>query len=357
MTREELLSLKASCPDREIYVRTKAAWDSLAKPVDGLGYFEELHCRTAAIKEDTHPDISRKRLVIMCADNGVTAEGVTQTDRSVTASVAALMGKRRSSAGIMTKGMPLDILTVDIGIDIPHTPEGVLDKKVAAGTADLLRERAMTEEQCLKALSAGIAIAEESREKGYGIIATGEMGIGNTTTSTALLCALTGLAPAEVTGRGAGLSDEGLKSKIKVIEEALAFHGLSQGSDPAYAFEALCCVGGLDIAGIAGMFIGGMLFKLPVVIDGLISAAAALCAERMVPGCREYMLPSHSGKEKGTARILELLGLKSVIDADMALGEGTGAVMLFPLLDMVFSLYENGTAFADTDITKYERFH
>ena len=215
----------------------------------------------------------------------------------------------------------------------------------------------MTTEEALNAIEAGIECVKELKDKGYGITATGEMGIGNTTTSTALMCALTGVSPEEYTGRGSGLTDEGLKRKLQVIKEGLArYAGKGRADSPEEAFEVLCCLGGLDIAALAGVFIGGALYGMPVVVDGLISAAAALAAERIVPGCREYMLASHAGREKGAGLILDELSLRPVIHADLALGEGTGAVMLFPLLDMACALYSDGTAFEETSIEKYERY-
>ena len=224
MTIKELTSIQINKPDMHAAEAAKSRWDAIAKPIDGLGDFEDMVCRIAAAKADMCPDISKKALVIMCADNGVVKEGVSQTDQSVTRDVAALMGRKESSVGIMAKHYPLEIFTVDVGINCDGTPKGVIDKKVRKGTEDILKGPAMTVEEGLRAIEAGIEIVKLCRDKKYEIIATGEMGIGNTTTATTLLCALTGLEPAEVTGRGAGLTDEGLKHKIEVIEETLKFH-------------------------------------------------------------------------------------------------------------------------------------
>ena len=358
MTDNELFDLNIEACDKDIFNNAKRLWDSLAKPIDGLGNLEELVCRIAAIQGIVIPDISKKALLIMCADNGVVCENVTQTDQSVTKDVASLMAKRQSSVGVMTLNYPLDIIPVDIGINSKTRIEGILDKRIAYGTGDILVEGAMTESQCLEAIEAGIDMVRECAEKGYNLIATGEMGIGNTTTSTALLCALCNIAPEAVTGRGAGLSDEGLRHKTDVIKNALLFHDLygKKADDSAYAFNALMKVGGLDIAALAGIFIGGALYRIPVVIDGFISAVAALTANLIRPGVSEYMIASHTGKEKGTALVLEYMGLKALIDADMNLGEGTGAVLLMPMLDMAMSLYKSGTRFSDTGIKEYERF-
>ena len=338
----------------EIYELAKKRWDSIAKPVDGLGELEGIICRIASIQGRIIPEISKKALIIMCADNDVVSEGVSQTGKSVTREVATLMGKRLSSVGVMSAGYPLDIFTYDVGIE-GDTPEGVINKKICRGTADFLKEPAMSAVQCREAIDTGIDAVRRCCEKGYGLIATGEMGIGNTTTATALLCALTGAEPRDITGRGAGLTNEGLERKIQVIEEGLDLYANRQAGSAIDAFEMLRCLGGLDIAALAGVFIGGSVCSVPIVIDGLISAAAALAAEKMRPGCRDNMIASHNGREKGMKTALKKLSLRPVIHADMALGEGTGAVMLFPLIDMAFSLYSGGTAFEGTPIEKYER--
>ena len=369
MTRDELFSIRITEPDQEIQKKSKKEWDSIAKPIDGLGSFEDIVSRIAAVQGKVIPEISRKALIIMCADNGVVEEGVSQTSQDVTRAVAELMGQKRSSVGIMTQGYPMDFFVYDIGINSEDTPSGVINAKVRRGTGNFTREAAMEEDECLAAIQTGIDAVKKCKDEGYNILATGEMGIGNTTTSTALLCALKGVAPAEFTGKGAGLTDEGLLNKIQVIERGLKFH-IRRDSEcliedrrdeiniedrRSEALNALRCLGGLDIAGLTGVFIGGAIFHVPIVVDGLISAVAALVAERLISGCKSYMLASHMGREKGMEIVLKELELRPVIKADLALGEGTGAVLLFPMLDMAMSLYKSGTSFGDTEIDQYER--
>ncbi len=360
MTAEELFDIRTGELDRHVYALSIGRWDALAKPIDGLGAFEKTISRIAAIQGRVIPDISKKALVIMCADNGVFEEGVSQTQQRVTLDVAKLMGEGKSSVGSMLKGYPVETAVYDVGINSDKTPEGVIAAKVRRGTANFTKGPAMEEKECLAAIETGIKSVESLRNRGFGIIATGEMGIGNTTTSTALLCALEGLDPKDFTGRGAGLSDEALHRKTQVIESGLRLHmGQHTGrklSDPKDAFEALRRLGGLDIAALAGVFIGGAVYGVPVVIDGLISAVAALTAQRLLPGCSGYMIPSHMGREKGMDIVMQELSLRPVINADLALGEGTGAVLIFPMLDMVMNLYGGGTAFDETDIDRYERF-
>lgn len=356
MKKQELFAIKIEKPDESFYRMAKQKWEDLAKPIDGLGTLEELICRIASIQKNAELNL-KKALLIFCADNGVVEEGVTQTDKSVTRQVAALMGKGKSSVGVMLRDYATDVFAVDIGIDCAEKIPGILDAKVRRGTGNIAVEPAMTSEECLQAIETGIGLMKELKDKGYGIVATGEMGIGNTTTSTAVLAALLLEDPKRITGRGAGLSDAGLQKKIETIEKALRVHGLEQLTEPTPedALHVLTCVGGLDLAGLTGAFIGAAICKMPVVTDGLISVTAAYLAELIVPGCKAYMLSSHSGREKGCAPVLQKLGLKAILDADLALGEGTGAVLLFPLLDLAASLYENGTRFSDTAIAAYER--
>ena len=345
--------------DQNIYSASKNRWDAIAKPIDGLGDLEDLISRIASIQGKVIPDLSRRALVVLCADNGVVREGVSQCGKSVTADVARLLGTGQSSVCVMTKREGIDVIPVDIGIDSDEIFAGVKNEKVRKGTGDIVSEPAMSQDECEKAMKVGMELMDFCAEKGYDIVATGEMGIGNTTTATALLCALVGLRPGEVTGRGAGLSEEGVNHKTRVIEKVLQYHGLDNGKgiiDPTEGRLALQKVGGLDLAGLAGIFLGGARHHIPVVIDGLISAVAALTAEIMEPGTVDCMLASHAGREQGTAYVLKRLNLKAVIHADLALGEGTGAVMLFPLLTMALSLYRDGIRFADTAIDAYERF-
>lgn len=358
--KQDLSDITIEEPGEEVYVKARENFDSLAKPLDGFGVFEDIICRVAAIQGTDRPDISKKGLIIMCADNGVVAEGVSQAGSDVTLNVAKLMAENKSTVGVMAAGLPVEIIPVDIGIASDEKIDGLIDKKIAAGTKNIAKEPAMTFEECLSAIYAGIDTVKLCRDRKINILATGEMGIGNTTTSTALFCALSGSRVRDIAGRGAGLSDEGLIRKTEVIENALKLHGFKHG--PAgipsfdYALRALSVLGGFDIAGLAGVFIGAAKYRIPVIIDGFISAVAALTAVYLKPVAARYMIASHTGREKGTEKVLDKIGIKSVINADMALGEGTGAVMMFPLMDMVMSVYKNGTGFIDTKISRYERF-
>jgi nicotinate-nucleotide--dimethylbenzimidazole phosphoribosyltransferase len=362
---------KIETPSAEIYAQIKQNWDGVAKPLDGLGEFEHLLARIGSIGGSSRIDIGKKAIIAMCADNGVVAEGVSQSGQEVTAIVTSFMGQNRTSVGKMASHIGAEVIPVDIGINGDDRFEGVLERKVRRGTRDFLLEPAMTEEEALQAIETGIELVGDCKKNGYRLLGTGEMGIGNTTTSSALAAVLLECPVEEVTGRGAGLSDEGLVRKKDVIREALAKYQLGiyreQGANSVErkqdatvrqeeTLRALCCVGGLDIAGLVGVYIGGAVYHIPVVMDGLISMVAALVAERLVPGVKEYLIPSHMGKEPAARRLAEALGVRPVIHAGLALGEGTGAVMMFSLLDIALTLYAEQTTFSDIAVEQYERF-
>jgi nicotinate-nucleotide--dimethylbenzimidazole phosphoribosyltransferase len=349
----EKTGYRIQAPDEKAMQDCRERWDAVAKPLNGLGRFETLITRIAGITGNADVRLDRRAVVVMCADNGIVAEGVTQTDQSVTAVVAQNIAKGKGNISRMAQTAHADVLAVDIGIagDLPEG-SGILSRRVSSGTENFASAPAMTPEQVSAALQTGITLAGELREKGYRILATGEMGIGNTTTGTAVAAALLHMDSDGLTGRGAGLDVQGLQRKKKVIREALEKYDL-QNADP---MKVLSCVGGLDICGMAGLFIGGALYHIPVVIDGCISATAALAAERLAPGCSRYMIPSHCSREPVQNAVFAQLGLRAVIDADMALGEGTGAVMMFPLLDMVLAVYHSTVTFAESSLEAYHSF-
>ena len=351
-TREGLEKLKVKAPDKEIRKNVLSNFDHVAKPIDGLGRFEALTAQIGAIQGTEIIDISQKAVIIMCADNGIAREGISQSGQEVTLAVVRSMANKKSSVGKMAEIVGVDTIPVDIGVNHKDSIPGVLDRKISLGTRNFRNEPAMTEEETIKAIFTGIEMVFDCKEKGYKILATGEMGIGNTTTSSAVTVALLGCEVAEVTGRGAGLSDEKLVHKQRIISEAIDKYELKE----ADALQILETVGGFDIAGLTGVCIGGALYHVPIVLDGVISMVAALLAERIVPGTKEYLIPSHKGKEPAAERLAKELGVEPVIDGNMALGEGTGAVMMFSLLDIALSVYEDRTTFSDIKIEQYERF-
>lgn len=350
-TAEEMEQLSIELPKEEIYKKVLANWDAVAKPLDGMGHFETLIAQIAAITDTEFVDISKRAVIVMCADNGIVEEGVTQSGQEVTYLVAQSMAKMQSSVCRMAVKVGADIIPVDIGINNKQEIDGVLNRKIRCGTRNFLKETAMTEEETIRAIATGIELVRSCKEKEYKILATGEMGIGNTTTSSAVTAALLKCDADLVTGRGAGLSNQGLRRKKQVVAEAIEKYDLYQQE----ALMILRTVGGLDIAGLTGICLGGALYHIPIVLDGVISMAAALTAERILPGTKHYMIPSHKGKEPAVELLAKQLELEPVIDGNLALGEGTGAVMMLSLLDMALAIYDNRTTFTDIQVEQYQR--
>ncbi len=332
--------------------RSKKRWNNVAKPLYSLGKLEAFISQIAAMYQTEQVDLDKSCVVIMCADNGVVAQKVTQADSVVTAIVAESMTKCKSPVCIMAKTIGTDIMPVDIGIARKMNLEGLLDRKVMFGTNDISQGAAMTREQAIEAMEIGIKIAWDLKEQGYKIIATGEMGIGNTTTSAAMAAVLLEQKVELVTGLGAGLDVDGYNQKVKVVRQSIEVNKPNQ-SDP---IDVLSKVGGLDIAGLTGLYIGAAAVGLPIIIDGVISAIAALTAFRLAPNCREYMLPSHISAEPAAILILKELELSPFIDCNMHLGEGTGAVTALAMLKMAVNVYNNAATFADIDINQYVDF-
>lgn len=333
-------------------------WDSIAKPLEGLGELERIITKIAGIQRTASIHLENKMICVMCSDNGVVAEGVTQTDSSVTAIVSANMAKGLASINKMASVAGAKVTPVDIGIaqDVIVDPSGnmpgIRQCKVAYGTRNFAKEPAMSCEEALKAIGVGIELVKEAKSAGYGIIGTGEMGIGNTTTSSAIASVLLGLLPKQVTGKGAGLSEEGICHKVGVIQKAIELHA----PDPTDPLDVLIKLGGFDIAGLVGIYLGGALCHIPIVIDGVISSVSALLAVRMCPRCLDYMIASHKSNEPCGALILKELGLEPVICAKLALGEGTGTALLFPMLDMALEIYKESGTFEENKIDAYVRF-
>ena len=302
----------------------------------------------AALTGSAELDLSRRVVVVLCADNGVVAQGVSQTDQSVTRAVAANLAAGRTSVCRMAAAARCDVVPVDIGM-AGEKVEGVLDRRIADGTADFTQGPAMTREQALLAIETGMALVRDAREAGFSLLATGEMGIGNTTTSSAVAAVLLGEPVERMTGRGAGLSDAGLGRKLDAIRR-----GISRNCPNAEdALDVLGKLGGLDIAGLCGVFLGGAACRVPVLADGFISAVAALCAVRLCPAAAKAVLASHVSAEPAGMLLLDALRKKPLITAGMCLGEGTGAVAAMPLLDMARAVYMDCYTFEEGGIEAY----
>lgn len=325
-------------------------WDSIAKPLRSLGLLEEAVVRIAGMTGAPAVKLGKRAVIAMCADNGVVAQGVTQTGQEVTAIVTENMSTGDTSVCRMAAAAGAEVIPVDIGVARPVAGERIRQCNVRRGTADMTQGPAMTREEAVQAVETGIELVRELKDKGYGLIGTGEMGIGNTTTSSALASVFLNRPPEQVTGRGAGLSSAGLERKIKAIETAIQVNK----PNPADPLDVLSKVGGLDLAGLCGVFLGGAACRIPVLVDGFISSAAALTAARLCPDAVDYMLGSHASNEPAGRMVLEELGLKPFLYANMCLGEGTGAAAVMPLLDMALAVYDGMTTFADEQIEAYQ---
>ncbi|SFH32038.1 nicotinate-nucleotide-dimethylbenzimidazole phosphoribosyltransferase [Lachnospiraceae bacterium NLAE-zl-G231] len=355
-------------PDRRAGKAGERHWNSIAKPLHGLGLLEDALIQIAAIQGTEDITLDKKAVVVMCADNGIIEEGVSQSGHEVTTVVTGNIAKGLASVNRMASCAGADVFPVDVGMKDDLKLKGLLVEKTRNGTRNFLKEPAMEDEDMLAAIRAGVEMTEMLSDGGYHILALGEMGIGNTTTSSAVASVLLGLPAEEVTGPGAGLDKEGVRRKIAVINQAaaawkLGIHGPLSGDGEKdtqlmmqETLRTLRTVGGLDLCALTGACIGGAIYRVPIVLDGLITAVAALTACRLLPGVRDFLLPSHLGKEPAMAAIYEELKFCPVIHARLALGEGTGAVALFPLLDMACQVYRENATFGDLEMDAYEDY-
>lgn len=349
----------------------KRHWDSIAKPLDGLGEFERIFQKLSAVAEGEIPVINKKCITVMCADNGIVDEGISQSGKEVTLAVAKSMAIGTSSIAVLCRACNSQLVVVDMGIDSVDTDmysSGVINCKLMHGTNNFLVEKAMPLDITLRAVMTGMKMVSNLKSNGINIIGTGEMGIGNTTTSSALSAAILNLPVKDVTGRGAGLDDIKLQRKMDIIEKGIVKYGFRDSvfsdsissKDSAIRmtaiFDLLSSLGGLDIAALTGVFLGGALCKLPVVIDGVISEVAALLAYYINPLSVEYMIASHLSVEPAAGKIFDILDLSPVIKASLALGEGSGCAMLFSLLDLISDIYTKSASFSDIKIEDYKRF-
>lgn len=329
-----------------------AHWDSLCKPLRGMGRLEEMVVQLAGIYGSARiGNIAEQKpvVVIMGADNGVVAEGVSQTGSEVTAQVLENMGERKSSVCIMAREMGIEVIPVNIGMFVDGKHPRIWNRVVRYGTGDIAKEAAMTREEAVKAIETGIQVVKDLYGAGHRMIITGEMGIGNTTPSSAMAAVLLGKDVAEVTGRGAGLSSAGLEHKIEVIRRAIE----ENQPDQEDILDVLSKVGSLDIAGMIGCYIGGAIVRVPVLIDGFISSVAAYCAAKLAPACKAYMVPTHCSAEPAGRMMLDALDMTAPIQAGMHLGEGTGAVTAYSLYQYALALYNGLPSFAEGNVEEY----
>jgi nicotinate-nucleotide--dimethylbenzimidazole phosphoribosyltransferase len=346
---ESMMKLPAIPPlDRVAETAARERQNTLTKPPGSLGRLEELALRLAAITGQARPRVNRKAVIVMAADHGVCAEGVSAFPPEVTPQMVANFLNGGAAINVLARQADARVIVVDIGVaaDIPAR-SGLVARKIARGTKNMAAGPAMTRDEAMRAIQCGIDVANEQIDAGLDVLATGDMGIGNTTPSAALIAVLTAISVAKVTGRGTGIDDAGLARKISVIERAIALNK-PDARDP---LDVLAKVGGLEIAGLAGVMICGASRRVPVVIDGFISGAAALVATRLAPAVKDFLIASHQSVEAGHRVVLEDLGLRPLLNLDLRLGEGTGAALAFHLLEAAARIQNEMATFGEAGVS------
>lgn len=311
--------------------------DALSKPIGSLGKLEDLCKQLAGIYKSTTFDLNSKVVLAFAGDHGVYEEGVAKDPQWITKAQIPNFVKGTCAVGTLAKFMKADVVAVDVGVISDEPIEGVLDYKIRKGTSNMAKGPAMTREEAIRSIEIGIEVAKNTIEKGYKVLAIGEMGIANTTPSSAIISVFGECHPIEVTGKGAGLSPEGVKRKAEVIEKAIKLNKPNKKD----AIDVLSKVGGFEIGAMAGAILGGAVMRVPVILDGFISYAAALIAKNLCDEAKDYMIASHYSDEKGTVKALELLEKEAPFHLDMRLGEGSGGILMFQLLEAANYLFNH----------------
>ena len=335
--------------DPRLLAQAQARLDRLTKPIGSLGRLEELAARYVMITGEMKPKVPHGAVFTFAADHGVTVEGVSAYPSAVTPQMVLNFLRGGAGVNVLARHVGIDVRVVDIGVafDFEAVP-GLIHKKVMLGTKNLMVESAMSPVQAEQALTVGMELATEAAQEGIGLIGTGEMGIGNTTASSAIAAVMTGLPVSEVTGRGTGIDDVRHAHKIDVIQRALNNHRL----DSTDAMAVLAKVGGLEIGGLAGLILGGAAARIPIVLDGFIAGAAALIAVSLQPRCKDYLIASHQSVERGHQAILDHLGLKPLFDLDLRLGEGTGACLGMSLVFAAIRIFMEMATFDEAGVSE-----
>ncbi|WP_145410131.1 nicotinate-nucleotide--dimethylbenzimidazole phosphoribosyltransferase [Paenibacillus xylanexedens] len=343
----EQLIRRITDPHEQVAAEAAAHVDILTKPPGSLGKLEELVIRLAGITGQSRPCFERRAVIVMAADHGVVAEGVSAFPAEVTPQMVLNFLAGGAAVNVLARHAGADVLCVDIGVnaDLDH-PE-LISRKVRKGTANMAKGPAMTRDEAIQAILVGAEVVTSEVDRGTQIFVTGEMGIGNTTASAAVMCALTGISPASAVGRGTGIDDIGLQRKATVVSQALSLNA-PHAED---ALDVLSKVGGLEIAGLTGVILAAAANGCPVVVDGFISTAAALIARQLAPVSTAYMIASHTSDESGHAALLREMDLKPMLDLNMRLGEGTGGVLSLHLIDAACRILNEMATFASAGVS------
>jgi nicotinate-nucleotide--dimethylbenzimidazole phosphoribosyltransferase len=337
--------------DREAMARAQGRVDSLLKPPGSLGRLEEIAVKLAGITGKPFPVIKKKRVIVMAGDHGVVAEGVSAAPQEITYQILPRFVDGTGGIGVLARHAGARVVVVDIGVARPVDWPGVIVRKIRAGTGNIARGPAMTREEAVQAISVGIELSQAEIRDGADLIATGDMGIGNTTPSSAILCAMAGTPVDEAVGRGTMVNDEVLERKRRAVAEAVNVNQ-PDTTDP---LDVLAKVGGLEIAGLAGVILGAAAQRVPVLLDGFITGAAALIAAGLCPRVREFMLASHLSEERAHRHMLTALGLKPLLDFNLRLGEGTGAALAMPVVEAAVKVLAEMATFGEAEVSDMDR--
>ncbi len=338
--------------DKEAMDSARSRQDTLTKPQGSLGRLEELSIKLAGIQGKTIPQIRHKVIFTMAGDHGVVAEGVSAYPAEVTAQMIYNFLRGGAGINVLAHQVGARVVIVDMGVAAELEPHPQLvSRKIAPGTQDMLSRPAMTPEQAVRAIETGIELVGSEVAKGLDIVGTGDMGIGNTTASSTICAVMTGRPASEVTGRGAGLSDEQLAHKIEVVQRALAVNH----PDPKQPLDVLAKVGGFEIGGLVGVMLAAAAYRIPVVLDGFISGAAALIATALAPRLKDFLIAAHVSVEAGHKVLLRHLGLKPLLNLDMRLGEGTGAALGIFLAEAAARTLAEMSTFAEAGVSEKEK--
>jgi len=334
--------------NKEWYVLAQKHLDNLTKPLGSLGRLEEFAKRLVAIAENKSPILDKKVIFTFAGDHGVTEEGVSAYPKEVTQQMVFNFIRGGAGINVLARHAGAEVIVVDIGVDHDFDEiEGLVKMKVIRGTENFVKAPAMTRDEAIRCLEVGIELANGYAKKGCKIFGTGEMGIGNTTPSSAIASVLTGKAVSEVTGKGTGITDESLKRKVIVIEEGIKLNN----PNPDDAIDVLSKVGGAEIGGIAGLVLGAAANRIPVVIDGFISTAGALIAYCIKPEVKNYMFAAHNSVEIGHKAMLDRMGLEPILDLDLRLGEGTGAALAMLVIEAGLKIYKEMATFGEAGVS------
>ncbi len=334
--------------NQEAMTKARARQNQLTKPTHSLGQIEDLSIQLAGITGNAQPSTAQKSIIVMAGDHGIAREGVSAYPAEVTPQMVRNFLRGGAAINVLARQAGARVVVVDIGVasDFPDLP-GLLRRKVAYGTRNMTQGPAMTRAEAEQALQVGIEVAQAEIDQGLDLVATGDMGIGNTSPSSAIVAAFTGLPVAQVTGRGTGVDDAGLAHKVQMLERALDVNQ----PNPHDSLDVLSKVGGFEIAGLAGVILGAAARRVPVVIDGFISGAAALVAAELAPAVKPYLIAGHQSVEIGHRIILDRLGLRPLLHLELRLGEGTGAALAFHLVEAAARILNEMATFADAEVS------